>query len=97
MFWATTTFKVTATTPELSAALRAWKQHIGERHPKVKEVRCYRYDGGTSYVWQEGFEDFRAYQELIEDEDELCGTVMEAVFRHAVPGSREGKIWGDGL
>jgi len=97
MFWATTTFKVAESTPELSEALRAWKQHIAERHRKITEARSYRYDGGTSYVWQEGFEDFNAYQGLIQEEDELCATVMQAVFRHVVPGSREGKIWSDGL
>jgi hypothetical protein len=44
-----------------------------------------------------GFENFNAYQGLIEEQDELRATVMQAVFRHAIPGSREGKIWSDGL
>jgi hypothetical protein len=54
MYWATTTFSVTATTPELTAAINEWKKHIDEVHPLIKDVRCYRFDGGTSYVWQEG-------------------------------------------
>lgn len=45
MYWATTTFSVTATIPELTAALQAWKQHIDEAHPLIKAVRCYRFDG----------------------------------------------------
>ncbi len=96
MFWGTTTFKVTGTTAELTEALRAWRDHIEESHPDIKEVRCYRFDGGTSYVWQEGFEDFNAYQRLLEQEDDVCEHVMAAVFRHMVPGTREGKIWTDG-
>lgn len=97
MFWATTTFKVTGTTPLLTEALRAWKRHIAERHKLITEVRCYRFDGGTSYVWQEGFSNFNDYQRLLEEEDELCETVMGAVFRHMVPGTREGKVWSDGV
>ena len=97
MFWATTSFKVTGTTAELTDALRTWKRHIEERHTKISEVRCYRFDGGTSYVWQEGFANFNDYQQLIEEEDELCEKVMGAVFRHMVPGTREGKIWSDGV
>ena len=97
MFWATTTFKVAETTPALVDALRAWRDHISEAHTGVREVRCYRCDGGTTYVWQEGFANFHDYQVLIEQEDDLCATVMEAVFRHVVPGTRHGKIWSDGL
>jgi hypothetical protein len=96
MFWGTTTFKVNATTDELTDALRAWRDHIHDSHPDIKEVRSYRFDGGTSYVWQEGFEDFNAYQRLLEQEDDICEGVMAAVFRHMVPGTREGKIWSDG-
>jgi len=96
MFWATTTFKVTGTTPELTAALRDWKAHIKEKHPLIQEVRCYRFDGGTSYVWQEGFANFNDYQALIEQEDDQCEKVMGAVFGHMVPGTREGKVWSDG-
>jgi len=97
MYWATTTFRVTASTPELRAVLSAWRDHIAATHPQVKEVRCYRFNGGTSYVWQEGFEDFHAYQELIDAEDASCKAVMGPVFGYAVPGSREGRIWADGL
>jgi hypothetical protein len=96
MFWATTTFKVTDTTPQLTDALRAWKEHIAGSHKKITEVRCYRCDGGTAYVWQEGFANFHDYQELMEEEDDLCERVMGAVFKHMVPGTREGKIWSDG-
>lgn len=97
MFWATSEFKVTETSPEFTAALRAWRDHIEDAHKDVKEVRCYRYNGGTHYVWQEGFEDFIAYQRLMEQEDDVCATVMGAVFKHVVPGSRSGRIWSDGL
>jgi hypothetical protein len=94
MYWATTTFSVTATTPELTTAIKEWKQHIDEMHPLIKEVRCYRFDGGTSYIWQEGFENFNDYQALLEQEDDVCESVMAAVFKHMVPGTRTGKIWG---
>jgi hypothetical protein len=94
MYWATTTFSVTATTPELTDAIQAWEQHIDKAHPLIKAVRCYRFDGGTSYVWQEGFENFHDYQALIEQEDDVCEGVMAAVFKHSVPGTRTGKIWG---
>jgi hypothetical protein len=93
LFWATTTFSVNATTPELTAALQAWKEHVDVAHPLIKEVRCYRYDGGTTYVWQEGFENFNDYQALLEQEDDVCESVMAAVFKHMVPGTRTGKIW----
>jgi hypothetical protein len=94
MYWATTTFSATATTPELTTAIKEWKKHIDERHPLIKEVRCYRFDGGTSYIWQEGFDNFHDYQALIEQEDDVCESVMAAVFKHMVPGTRTGKIWG---
>lgn len=97
MFWATTTFKVSESSPELTQALRAWKSHIEERHQKIREVRCYRFDGGTSYVWQEGFDNFNDYQSLIEEEDDVCAIVMGDVFRHMVPGTREGKVWSDAV
>ena len=93
MYWATTTFSVTATTKELTQAIHDWKKHIDEMHPLIKEVRCYRFDGGTSYVWQEGFENFNDYQALIEQEDDVCESVMAAVFKHMVPGTRAGKVW----
>jgi hypothetical protein len=94
MYWATTTFSVTATTPELTTAIKEWKKHIDERHTLIKGVRCYRFDGGTSYIWQEGFDNFNDYQALIEQEDDVCESVMSAVFKHMVPGTRTGKIWG---
>ena len=97
MFWATTIFRVTGTTAELTEALGVWRKHIGEAHPDIKDVRCYRYNGGTEYVWQEGFEDFNAYQRLIEQEDEVCEKVMGNVFRYMVPGTRSGRIWSDGF
>lgn len=93
MYWATTTFSVTAATPELTTAIKEWK-HIDELHPLIKEVRCYRFDGGTSYIWQEGFENFNDYQALMEQEDDICESVMAAVFKHIVPGTRTGNIWG---
>ena len=97
MNWATTTFRVTASSAELTGALRAWRDHIREAHPDIKEVRCYRGDGGTEITWQEGFEDFNAYQRLIEQEDDTCQEVMGAVFRHMVPGTRRGRILGDAI
>jgi hypothetical protein len=97
MFWATTTFSVQEWSTDLAAALRAWSDHIDQAHPKVAEVRGYRYNGGTTVVWQEGFNNFHDYQELIEQEDDVCGAVMDAVFRHAVPGTRSGQIWSDAL
>ncbi len=96
MYWATTTFKVVPD-PEFAPALRAWRDHIREAHPKINEVRCYRFNGGTSVVWQEGFRDFHDYQELVDQEDDVCEGVMAAVFRHMVPGTREGRIWSDGF
>ena len=96
MFWATTTFRVTPV-PELSEALRAWADHIGSAHPKIREVRCYRLNGGTEIVWQEGFVDFHDYQSLIEEEDDTCARVMDAVYRHMVPGTRSSQIWTDAI
>ena len=97
MYWATTTFSVQEWSQDLADALRAWAGHIAEAHPKVQQVRAYRYDGGTTVVWQEGFSNFHDYQELIEQEDGVCASVMGAVFRHAVPGTRSGRIWSDAL
>ena len=96
MYWATTTFKVVPS-PNLGPALRKWRDHIGVAHPKIAEVRCYRFNGGTEVVWQEGFKDFRDYQDLVEEEDDVCEGVMAAVFVHMVPGTREGRIWSDGF
>ena len=48
MFWATTTFKVTGWSAELTEALKAWEAHIQVAHPLVTQVRCYRYDGSTT-------------------------------------------------
>lgn len=97
MYWATTTFDVPAWTPELGQALNAWRQHIREAHPKIAEVRAYRYNGGTTVVWQEGFANFHDYQDLLEEEDDVCETVMAAVFQHAVPGRRTGALWSDAI
>jgi hypothetical protein len=96
MYWATTTFKVVPS-PELGPALRAWRDHISVAHAKIAEVRCYRFNGGTDVVWQEGFKDFHDYQDLVEEEDRVCEGVMSAVFAHMVPGTREGRIWSDGF
>ena len=97
MYWATTTFEVATPSSELTDALRAWRDHIKEAHSKIRDVRCYRYNGGTTVVWQEGFENFHDYQDLLEEQDDVCETVMEAVFRHAVPGRRTGAIWSDAI
>lgn len=97
MYWATTIFKVDAGGEGLAEALAAWKAHIEVAHPGIKEVRCYRYNQGTSVVWQEGFNNFHDYQGLIEEEDVLCETVMSAVFKHEVPGTRVTRIWSDGI
>ena len=97
MFWATTTFAVNEWSSELAQALRAWADHIAEAHPKVTEVRAYRYNSGTTIVWQEGFKDFHDYQDLVEQEDDVCASVMGAVYRHAVPGTRSGRVWSDAL
>jgi len=40
MYWATTTFSVANTTPELTAAIQAWKLHIDKAHLLIKAVRC---------------------------------------------------------
>ena len=95
MHWATTTWRVTETALGLTEAIEAWKVHCDRHHPQITGIRCYRYNGGTSYVWQEGFEDFHRYEELIEAEDASCAAAQEPVFRHAVPGSREGRIWAE--
>lgn len=60
-------------------------------------MRAYRYNGGASVVWQEDFANFHDYQDLVEEEDEVCASVMAEVFRHAVPGTRTGRIWSDAL
>lgn len=96
MYWATTTFRVNPH-PDLGPALKAWAEHIKIAHPKIHEVRCYKLKAGTEIVWQEGFADFHDYQHLIEEEDDVCETVMEAVFRHMVAGTRDGRIWSDGI
>jgi hypothetical protein len=97
MYWATTIFQVGADATGLKADLQAWRDHISVAHKKVREVRCYRYNGGTTVVWQEGFENFHDYQDLMEEEDDLCASVMGAVFRHEVPGTRVTRIWSDGF
>jgi spore cortex formation protein SpoVR/YcgB (stage V sporulation) len=97
MYWATTTFKVHDWSSDLAQALKDWQAHIKVAHPLVTEVRCYRYDGSTTVVWQEGFANFNDYEVLMGEEDDLCDSVMGAVFRHMVPGTREGKIWNDGI
>lgn len=96
MYWATTTFRVQPD-PALTDALQAWAEHIRQAHKKIREVRCYRYDGGTAIVWQEGFANFHDYQDLIEEEDDVCEKVMAAVFAHMVPGTREGRVWADAI
>ena len=60
-------------------------------------MRCYSYNGGTEYVWQEGFATFHEYQDLIDAEDDQCANVMAAVFTHMVPGTRRGRVWSDVL
>lgn len=95
--WGTTTFRIAQPKPDLTAALKAWKQHIDQAHPQIKKVRCAMTDGGTQVMWQEGFEDFHAYQQLIDSEDDNCEKVMGAVFRHAVPGTRRCRIWSDAI
>jgi len=97
MYWATTTFDVSSWTPDLGRALAAWREHITESHPKITDVRCYRYNGCTTIVWQEGFANFHDYQHLMEEQDDVCEHVMADVFRHAVPGHRTGAIWADAL
>jgi hypothetical protein len=97
MWWMTTSFRVIGWSSEVEQALVGWRQHIRERHPKIQEVRCFRFDGGTSLVWQEGFRDFRDWQDLEDEEDELCESVMGAVFAHSVPGTRVTQFWRDAL
>ena len=94
MYWATTVFRVIPS-PELTRALEAWAEHIRDRHPRIREVRCYSYNGGTEIVWQEGFADYHDYQGLIDEEDETCARTMGAVFAHMVPGTRESRVWSD--
>jgi len=67
MHWATTTFRSDGA-PELPDALRAWRDHIIEAHPKVREVRYYGLNAGTSIVWPEEF-------------DESCGGRTSRVWR----------------
>jgi len=97
MYWATTTFKTTGWSAELGAALKAWQEHIAERHKLIAEVRCYRRDGGTTLIWQEGFANFNDYQALVEEEDDQCESVMAAVFKHEVPGTRQSGIWSSAI
>jgi len=97
MYWATTIFQVEHDAQGLKDDLASWREHISGAHPKVREVRCYRYNGGTTVVWQEGFDNFHDFQDLAEEEDDLCSTVMGAVFRHEVPGTRVTRIWSDGI
>ena len=54
-------------------------------------------NGGTEIVWQEGFADFHDYQDLMEEEDDVCAHVMDAVFVHMVPGTRNSRIWSDAI
>ena len=96
MYWATSTFKVVPD-PELDSALRQWAGHIAAAHPGVREVRCHKHSGGTTVIWQEGFENFHDYQELIDQEDGECAQVMARVFQHMVPGTRDSRLWADGL
>lgn len=96
MHWATTTFRANPS-QELTDALKAWAKHIREAHPKIREVRCYRFNAGTEIVWQEGFDNFHDYQDLIDEEDDVCEQVMDAVFQHMVPGTRSGRIWSDAI
>lgn len=97
MLWAVTKFKVQDTTPELTEALGAWRNHVAVAHKGVREVRCYRFNGRTNYNWLEGFEDFAAYHQLNQEVDDQCAEVMGAVMRHAIPGSIETQIWADGI
>jgi hypothetical protein len=97
VYWATTTFSVSGWSDDLAGALRAWADHIKITHPKIAETRCYRFNGGATIVWQEGFADFHYYQELIEEEDDVCADVMANVFAHMVPGTRRSQIWSDGI
>jgi hypothetical protein len=95
MYWATTTLKVPAGSVGLKEALIAWKEHIAVAHPKVTEVRAYRRNGGTTIIWQEGFANFRDYQDLVEEEDDQCAVVMGNVFKFEIPGTRETGTWSD--
>ena len=54
-------------------------------------------DGGTPVMWQEGVEDLHAYQQLIDSDDDSCEKAMEAVFKHAVPGTRRSRIWSHAI
>src|SRR5260370_41622600 len=64
MRWGTTTFRIAQPSSDLTAALKAWKQHIGQAHPQMKEARRAMADGGTQVGGPEGVEAFRAYQPL---------------------------------
>jgi hypothetical protein len=73
VFWATTTFEVVPsprTRPSPSGVARSHQRGARE----VAKVRCYRFNGGTDVVWQEGFKDFRDYQDLVEEEDTRART-----------------------
>jgi hypothetical protein len=43
------------------------------------------------------FENYHDFQDLIEEEDDVCEVVIAAIFPHAIPGTREGRFWMDGL
>jgi hypothetical protein len=83
--------------PARWSALATCADHIKKAHPKIREVRCYRFNGGTEIMWQEGFENFHDYQDLIAEDDDICEKVMGAVFQHMVSGTQEGRIWSDAL
>jgi hypothetical protein len=97
MRWGTRTFRTASPSADVTAALKAWKQHIAQAHPQIKEVLWVITDGGTHVMWQEGFEVFHAYQHLMNSDDDSCEKVMGAVVRHAVPGSGRSRIWSHSI
>ena len=94
---AMTTWKIPELTQTHTDAMRAWRDHCAETHPQIKAIRCYMYNGGTEYVWLEEFEDYHAFQELVNSIDDACEVVMKAVMKHAVPGTMQTGVWLDAL
>lgn len=94
---AMTTWKVPALTDEHTSALKAWQDHCGVAHPQIKGIRCFMFNGGTEFVWLEAFDDYHDFQDLMNSIDDQCTAVMQAVMKHAVPGTMRTGIWLDAI
>ena len=70
--------------------------HIGVAHAGVREVRCYRSNGRTSYSGSRASRTSPRTTSSPGGRRTSAG-VMGAVMRHAVPGTVETEIWADGF